>query len=818
MSKVNEGWPLRAPLLPAPRECVFEGRGFVLDDRVRIFHPLDADAADRRAASNLADELKRWTGIRPRRIGVPRYVGGHLLYLGREPGFEVRPGWVPEDAEGYGIESAHAGVLLAGRDAAGLYYAVATFAQVLRLRRIGGAKIPAFHVRDRPRMRWRGVMIDVGRQVERPDFLDRFIRDLAAYKKNMIVLYFEDKYRWRTRPELSHVLGYTEEDFARLAKTAAEHHMEFVPAPASLGHCEGILRHPSLAHLREERSVYQLSLRHRGTRALLRSLYGELLSLYPGRFFHVNCDESPLLAGPPGAGRSYFRESLRRFREHLVFLHDFCARHGKRIMVWGDMLLHHPQILENLPRDIVVVDWEYGPVLDQPRAAPAWFRERGFEVIVAPAAGRSASVGVMPSMQMADNVPGFIRLGYESGACGEMATMWEMFSTNPLVLRPGLVASAACGWDPVGEDPVRLPGRVAEHCFGPEAADAVVTAWRELSGEGFMRRYRNRHGGPEVAGYRTYHIDSHELVPSDPMVYLTYREDPWAESVAGDAAAGLKHLQSAIADARWNRENLEAFEAGGLLQRFQGELRCAINRAGRSMLAAARAGRKHRLDEAARHTATARVELEQLRELASKLGRHASRIWRRTRHPHDPALEDIYLRRLRFARRSLSGHIRRLKRLGDRLDAGESVALDASLGNQDVLFYDAFNPSRTLIDIWSQRVEASDDGESWTTVLTKGWFILSRQHYAVAQILPGGWLPRRLRLATQRLHIDPVRYPMEERLRIRVARTLSPGAILDGPPGADFETSDLRLIFRRDVEYTCFAREGLAMEYRITRK
>ncbi|MEX0887731.1 MAG: beta-N-acetylhexosaminidase, partial [Phycisphaeraceae bacterium] len=787
--------PLTADLLPTPRESHILSDAFTLDARARIHLPLTATDADRRSADALATLLKAHAGHRPRQAPTTRYIHHHVIHVGREPAFDIPRDWVPTPAEGYALRITRDGILLAGRDEAGLHYAVQTLAQVLRLRRRAGARVPGFDIRDWPAMRWRGVMVDVGRQVEKPDHLADMIRQLASFKKNMFVLYFENKYRWKSHPELAHPVGYTADDFKMLAATAAEHHVQFVPAFASLGHCEGLLRHPGLAHLREENAVYQLALRHKGTRRLLRDLYTELLPLYDGQFFHVNCDESPLLAGPPGAGKAWFRESLARFRDHLIFLHDLCARHGKRIMAWGDMLLHHPEILHGLPRDIVVVDWDYGPMLGRPaRKATRWFRDQGFDVIVAPAAGRSAEVGVMKHMQIADNVPAFIQLGHDAGAVGEMTTMWEMFTTNPLVLWPGLVASAQCAWAP-DTSAARLPRRVAAHLYGQSAAAPAVRAWRKLSGDAFDQRYFGGRHKPEIPGYRTYHIDAHELVPTDPMLYLTYKRDPWPKRIVGDASAGLDHLREAIAATRQaaaggpgarrhashapiTAHTLEAFETGGLLELYQGMLRQAVNDAGLHIVDAERDRRRNRIKSAASRVRAAHDALAPLADLTATLLTRVVATWKRTRHAHDPALEDTYLRRLRLSRTTLRRHLARLGRAADHLAAGRDVELAHIVGGQTALFYDAHNPSRHLVDVWQQRIEASDDGRTWRTIMSKGWFMLTRQHYAIAQVLDRGHLPRLIRLTTNRLHIDPERHPPGDRLCIRVARTLTPADIL----------------------------------------
>ena len=193
------------------------------------------------AAAVLADDLEAAIGRRLRIVRVPWYAGEQAIWVGDERPFQIPVNWVPTQAEGYALRIDSAGVLLAGADSAGLFYATRTFAQILRLRAAGGNALPGVAIRDWPALRYRGVMLDIARQVERADYMQTFVRKLADYKTNLFALYFEDKFRWKKHASLSHPLGYKAAEFRALAKVAEEHHMEFVPALASLGHCEGIL-------------------------------------------------------------------------------------------------------------------------------------------------------------------------------------------------------------------------------------------------------------------------------------------------------------------------------------------------------------------------------------------------------------------------------------------------------------------------------------------------------------------------------------------------------------------------------------------------
>ena len=804
--------PLLADILPTPRECRFGPGTYRLPSHGRVFHTTVANEADRRTANELADLLREATGLRPAVATTTRYVHRHVLRIATDDAFDIPPEFVPPYHEGYALRVDRRGILLVGADAAGLYYAVQTLKQLLRLRRRSGRAVPSVTLRDWPALRHRAVMMDIARQVERPDTVEQFVRDMAAVKKNMFVLYFEDKFRWKAHRALSHPLGITPTEFARLARVAEENHVQFVPALPCLGHCEGILQHREIAHLRADGAIYQLSMRHPGTPKLLQEQIEAILPLYRGGFFHVNCDESPLLAGPPGSPKRYLAESLRLFREHLLWLHDLLAADGKRIMVWGDMLLHYPEIARDLPRDIIIVDWDYGPLASRRREAPDWFREQGFDVMVAPAAGRSAEVYCPPHMQMSDNVPNFIRQGIAAGAIGEMTTLWEMRSTNPIVCWPGVVASAQCAWNPDAVAPSRLARAVAANLHGPEAADDAVRAWKHTGADRFLKRYSAETADPPLPGRRTYHLDFHEFMTTDPMLFLTYRKSPWADGVAREAARGIEAAKAAAARARWAGDDLDAVQLAGIQQVYHADRRRAPTAAGRGVVEAERLRRGGRSRDAARRLAEAMNELQGFADMVEALIPASRDLWRQTRHAGDPALDNIYLRRLKLDLTSLRRHIRRIASAGKKLAGGAEADLSNLLGGQPVLLIEAYNPSRNLVDILHPEIAVSPDGRTWRTVCDKGWFTLSRQTYTVPLIV-GPRLPKHVRLTVKRTHINPRRFPLSERIVLGTARTLTPGEIIDGPPKADLETIDWRLVRTPQVSYEARSHKGWVLHF-----
>jgi hypothetical protein len=104
-------------------------------------------------------------------------------------------------------------------------------------------------------------------------------------------------------------------------------------------------------------------------------MYAEFVPLFSSQWVNVTCDETYDL------GKGKTRERVagtgvgQLYLEHLHWLRDLCARYGKRIMFWGDIIKKYPDLIEAVPKDAVVLNWGYEPDTDYD--STALFREAG---------------------------------------------------------------------------------------------------------------------------------------------------------------------------------------------------------------------------------------------------------------------------------------------------------------------------------------------------------------------------------------------------------------------------------------------------------
>jgi hypothetical protein len=218
-----------------------------------------------------------------------------------------------------------------------------------------------------------------------------------------------------------------------------------MPNLQSFGHARNTLLIPECQHLAETELLWTLSPAFEETYTLLDELYADMLPAFTSTTFNVDCDEtydlgqgaSKALADEIGVGRVYLN--------HILRVRELAARYRRRIQVWGDILLHHPELIGELPDDVVLLDWHYHPADEYPTVKV--FAEAGRRFWVCPGVGSWNSI--FPRLYGANvNIRNLVRDGVAAGAEGMLNTDWgDHGHYQPLGLSwYGYVFGAAQGW------------------------------------------------------------------------------------------------------------------------------------------------------------------------------------------------------------------------------------------------------------------------------------------------------------------------------------------------------------------------------------
>lgn len=286
--------------------------------------------------------------------------------------------------------------------------------------------LPAPAERDRTRLKplvFRGVMYDTSRGAFAYDAetYAKFVDWLTVCGCTHFMLYFEDGFRYRSHPEFATREALVADDLKRIEAACRERGLELILAQTTFGHMPGVLKHPATVRMAENGNPYQICPSHPDTYPFLSDLLDELIPQSHSAYFMVNCDESRWIGQCPKCRRvapdAKGKEDL--YLKHLLWLHRKVASHGRRMMMFGDHLERMPAILDRLPKDVVVADWQYFNWVRYPTLS--FYREHGLDVIGCPMGPHCVGY----SGGRYDNIRRFTEESMRCGAQGVLDTIWE---------------------------------------------------------------------------------------------------------------------------------------------------------------------------------------------------------------------------------------------------------------------------------------------------------------------------------------------------------------------------------------------------------
>jgi N-acetyl-beta-hexosaminidase len=376
-------------LLPAPRRATFGDEVFSLPQSSLILldapRPQDLLFAARRFQSALDKMLKlKWERIASR--SVPAEQVGLVL--------RVAPERAPQP-QGYWLHITPGGMLIEGHEPAGVFYGVCTLIQILNQCE---GELPCAEIQDWPDFSARGVMLDISRhRVYSMETLFELVDRLAGWKINQLQLYTENTFAYRNHPMVwKSASPMTGEDILTLDAYCRERFIELVPNQNSFGHMERWLVHAPYASLAEThdefdtpwgtrlKGPFSLAPENPGSIALVSSLYDELLPHFTSRQVNVGCDETIALGAGASREACAKRGAGRVYLDYLLKLYANVKQRDFNMQFWGDIINQHPDLVAELPRDVIALEWGYeaGHPFDQNGAR---FAASGVPFMFAPA-------------------------------------------------------------------------------------------------------------------------------------------------------------------------------------------------------------------------------------------------------------------------------------------------------------------------------------------------------------------------------------------------------------------------------------------------
>ncbi len=317
--------------------------------------------------------------------------------------------------EGYTIEVSSKTVVITANKAAGLFYGMQSFIQLLpkeiESKTVIKAQwsVPSVQVVDYPRFAWRGLMLDVSRHFFSKEDVKHYIGDMVRYKYNVFHWHLTDDEGWRIEikslPKLTQVGAcrvqrygkwgtyeapkdgepatdcgfYTQDDIREIVAYATERHVTILPEIDVPGHSTAaIASYPELCCTKD--STIKVSPGHSFSEwygngqfkmlvdnalnpsddkvyEFLDKVFTEVAALFPGQFIHTGGDECYHGYWEKDAGCQALmkKESLKNTHELQSY---FVKRVEKIVKSKGKKLIGWDEILEGgLAPEASVMSW-----------------------------------------------------------------------------------------------------------------------------------------------------------------------------------------------------------------------------------------------------------------------------------------------------------------------------------------------------------------------------------------------------------------------------------------------------------------------------
>lgn len=372
----------------------------------------------------------------------------------------------------------------------GLFYAMQSLKQLYRysfLTNKGKIIIPCSTITDWPNFKIRAWQDDISRgPIVTVDYLKRLIPQMAECKLNAFSLYTEHTFKTKCHPDIAPTDAFTAEEIKELEEFCRPYHIQIIGNQQCFGHFEEILCNPFYSHLADTK--WNLNPAKEETYKFLEDHLREVVRAYKSPYFNINCDETEALG--QGFAKAYVDSvgAETVYYQHINRVNRMLRPYRKRVMMWGDIADQHPEILNNLDKDIFLIAWSYVGIDSFDEFLQPYVKsDRNF--FVAP--GVSLSERVWPKhYEFRKNIANLCRDGYKNGALGVINTCWDDFGeslTNSALY--GLTYGAEMSWNATSPQERDTDANFTIHLLGCLSSDICkhldeLSEWTKIDGIG----------------------------------------------------------------------------------------------------------------------------------------------------------------------------------------------------------------------------------------------------------------------------------------------------------------------------------------------
>lgn len=464
-------------LIPYPKKLGDRNGVFRIDRAITILLDSSCDYTDYEAAVVIRQEICSRTGIAPsitkgeadvskivsQSVGLiilKKTDAGPGMSLGKAKGIktETAEGSADTEKTAYRLLVTDETVIVTGFSSVGLFYGIQTLRQIIR----GSAPaLQCVEIEDSPDFEYRGFYHDITRgRVPKLETLMELADRLSFYKVNQLQLYIEHSFAFKAHSEIwADSDPLSAEDILVLDEYCKKRGIELVPSISTFGHLYHALVSKSFRRLNEYEKIpnkpftwiermhhYTLDVSNPQSLRFVSDMIDEYLPLFSSGKFNIGCDETFDL----GRGRNRpLAESMGRGKLYLYFVREIVNHvrsRGKSVMMWGDILLRYPEVLQELPEGVTLLNWNYAT--DVTEDGIRTIAEAGFSQYVCPGVqGWNRLVNDMDSAEK--NIRSMVTHALKYDAKGVLNTDWGDFGHINFLAGsiPGAIFGAGLSWN-----------------------------------------------------------------------------------------------------------------------------------------------------------------------------------------------------------------------------------------------------------------------------------------------------------------------------------------------------------------------------------
>ncbi len=345
----------------------------------------------------------------------------------------------------------------------GIFYGIKTLKQCAFKNSIKGC-----HVEDKPAIGIRGVMIDISRsKVPTLKTLKQMVKLFSDLKYNQMQLYVEGfSFEYKSFEDLLKDNNYIKlDEISELELFASDNYIDLVPNQNGFGHMTDWLRIDKYHKLAEcidgfdiwgsHREPSTLDPTNKDSQKLVKKMYDDMLPHFKSKYFNMNFDE-PYELGHGNSKELCDKTSKEDvYIDYLLPLLKHVKKYQKTPMIWGDVLVNHPEVLSRLPKDLIFIDWGYNLNYDFASHAKM-LKENKVKFMMAPGTSSWSCITGRYN-DMVATITNSSNAVKEYGGLGLLVTDWgDIGHLQYLpVSYPGFIYGAQCAWSTPNEEVIK---------------------------------------------------------------------------------------------------------------------------------------------------------------------------------------------------------------------------------------------------------------------------------------------------------------------------------------------------------------------------